>query len=896
MNTKFFNRLMLSGAASAFAMALTATAHAEAQEFDIAAQDLSTALLEFGEQSGVNVAAPRELVRDKRAPAVRGEMEPEEALQKILSGSGLQMSEQSGGGYSITLASAEVESPEPFRVAQLDQEDDVRGVASDEEGRTDPERREDVIVVTGTSIRGVVPDSAPVDVFTDLDIARSGAVTVDQFVAKLPQNFNGISTNAPGAAGLAGIGRNSVDFRGLGSGTTLVLLNGKRLVAPGGSSPDISLIPLSAVDRIEVLADGASAQYGSDAVGGVMNIILKDDVDGVETGVSYGTVTSGDHRQLKADIRAGTNWSTGRVSASYDFFDQTELEADDRSVARDAGRFSLLPEDERHSGLVSFQQDFGAKVSARVDAVYSERTFGAVFTESLTNELTNYDIDQEQLFISGQLTYEIGDKFNFDLIGTYSEEDGGSSIARIDLADGTLGDPSFTTRAGDDLEFSAKIDGSLLELPAGDLKFAAGGGYGEESYLNAFSRQSGRGNREESISRERLFAFGEVFVPLISPEQSIPGVHRLEVNAAARFTDFSDFGSNTSPRVGVLWSPVSNLNLRATYAESFRAPNLNELQSANNANFLFAPSDLGFPDPFSTDNSTVYLFAQGSNNPNLAPELSESFTVGFDLNDAIVDGLEVSATYFNIDYQDRIAEPDATNGFAALGNPDLFPSLFTQNPTQDQISGILNGSTTILNTTGVDASDPAAVANIVTVSVDNRIQNVAGSKVDGLDLSFLYETDSQLGSVSVGGNATYLFQNDFLLVSGTPIIENLNRPTQPVDLRIRGFLGLSSGNFDTQAIVNYVDSYSDPSQIPEADISSFTTVDFTLGYTFDVNEDSFLNGTSVSLSVINLFDQDPPFVDRTPTANFALNDPVGFDPTNANALGRFIQFGIRKKW
>ena len=120
-------KLSLTGAASLLALSLAAgNAHAEQQQFDIEAQSLAKALLEFNEQSGLTVAAPRELVADKQAPAVRGEMEPEEALDKILSGSGLKSNELSTGAYTITLASSEVTepAPQPFRVAQLDQEDD----------------------------------------------------------------------------------------------------------------------------------------------------------------------------------------------------------------------------------------------------------------------------------------------------------------------------------------------------------------------------------------------------------------------------------------------------------------------------------------------------------------------------------------------------------------------------------------------------------------------------------------------------------------------------------------------------------------------------------------------------------------------------------------------------
>src|SRR5262249_15023250 len=139
------------------------------------------------------------------------------------------------------------------------------------------------VVVTGTNIRGLTPESSPLTVYTAQDIKNQGATTIDTFVRKLPQNFSSLSAaNANGAAaGIRsppgdGMGGTSIDLRGLGAGTTLILLNGRRL-APSfsGTAVDVSLLPLNALDRVEVLTDGASAAYGSDAVGGVVNFILK---------------------------------------------------------------------------------------------------------------------------------------------------------------------------------------------------------------------------------------------------------------------------------------------------------------------------------------------------------------------------------------------------------------------------------------------------------------------------------------------------------------------------------------------------------------------------------------------------------------------------------------------
>jgi len=150
----------------------------------------------------------------------------------------------------------------------------------------------------------------------------------------IPQNFNGgasestvISVTGGGNAvnTVAGTG---VNLRGLGNDSTLVLVNGHR-VAPGnlfGNFVDISSIPLYAVERVEVVTDGASAIYGSDAVGGVVNIILGRNLDGAETRARYGRVTNGSTHERKSarqsawlghglgdvDLRVLGSQSTGR--------------------------------------------------------------------------------------------------------------------------------------------------------------------------------------------------------------------------------------------------------------------------------------------------------------------------------------------------------------------------------------------------------------------------------------------------------------------------------------------------------------------------------------------------------------------------------------------------------
>jgi outer membrane receptor protein involved in Fe transport len=107
-----------------------------------------------------------------------------------------------------------------------------------------------------------------------------------------------------------------------------VLLNGRRLAPSSfGNFVDISMLPLSAIERVEVLPDGASATYGSDAVGGVINFILRDRYDGMETRLRAGSVTSGHLNEIQASQSLGRAWSTGSVMFAYDHYNRGALAA-----------------------------------------------------------------------------------------------------------------------------------------------------------------------------------------------------------------------------------------------------------------------------------------------------------------------------------------------------------------------------------------------------------------------------------------------------------------------------------------------------------------------------------------------------------------------------------------
>lgn len=145
------------------------------------------------------------------------------------------------------------------------------------------------VVVTGSSIKRVESEGAlPIQVITREEIDRQGIVTAEQLIATLNSNGNGLDNLASNSDVVDGASRgnngaSSANLRGQGSAATLILLNGRRIAAHGlnGGTVDLNSIPLAAVDRVEILKDGASAIYGTDAIGGVINFILRKDFNGL---------------------------------------------------------------------------------------------------------------------------------------------------------------------------------------------------------------------------------------------------------------------------------------------------------------------------------------------------------------------------------------------------------------------------------------------------------------------------------------------------------------------------------------------------------------------------------------------------------------------------------------
>lgn len=234
---------------------------------------------------------------------------------------------------------------------------------------------EDEVIVTGRSLTGShlrhlkLDSYAPIDVLAQPELEITGAQTISELLKFLPA-VSGNSTSTSVTNG--GNGTATVTLRGLPASNTLVLINGRRIVSNGfgGEAADLNTIPLSAVDRIEVLKDGASAVYGSDAIAGVVNIILRREFDGLSVNTYYGQAERGDQDTSSYSV----TWGAGN--------EDTHL------------MFSLA--DYRQGGILSRDRDLSASADNRprggtdLRSSASPQGFIALADEVVTNTEDGY--------------------------------------------------------------------------------------------------------------------------------------------------------------------------------------------------------------------------------------------------------------------------------------------------------------------------------------------------------------------------------------------------------------------------------------------------------------------------------------------------------------------------
>ncbi len=814
---------------------------------------LDAALLTVARLSGRQILFASELVAGKRAPRLTGRYTALEAVRRLLAGSGLTIRDEAGALLVVA------------------------------QNRTVDQSAE--ILVTGSRIRGA-QSYAPLTSVSRDTLRSQGQTDLGEAVRTLPQNFGG-GQNPYIGLGAEDFGSDnlnsgsSVNLRGLGADATLTLLNGRRIAYDGVlEGVDISAIPFAAVDRLEVVADGASAIYGSDAVAGVVNVVLRRDYSGLQTSARIGGATGGGDVQQQYEAVAGTTWTGGGLVASVSFDRNSAITADQRrfSETLDATT-TILPRSRHLAAVVSGYQKVGSRVELGLDALYSRRTSFSSFPNTATGNYLESGIDRrpeaESVSAAPVIKVDLGKDWQATIAGTYARD--ATHYRTRYFSSGAIAADYRGSYVNRSASAEVSAEGIVKALPGGNARLALGSGY---RTVGLTSRRSSGTAVTTDIdgSRRSYFAFGELNVPLVGNANRRAGLERLSANVAGRFEHYPQIGDVFTPKFGLIYAPTAFLELRGTWGRSFKAPTLFQLYQAQGALLYTADvfGGVGYPA------NAAGLYAYGGN-PDLRPQRATSWSAGAVLTPFADRRLTIEATYFKTVYTDRILAP-ITSATTALGDPTI-ADLVQLNPSGATIGTLLAGIPLgLVDYSGV----PYNPANVVAI-IDNRNRNVASQHIDGIDVSASWRIPAgAASSVSLNASATYLGSRQ-QISPGQPSQRLAGRIFQPAKFRGRGGASYAGGGFTASAFATITGGVEDDRYTPIDPVRGQTSVDLAAGYSVPATTGP-LRGVSFQLTALNVLDDLP---SRIRTA-YAFYTP--FDAANYSPVGRLLSLTVAKRW
>ncbi|MBY8823317.1 TonB-dependent receptor domain-containing protein [Sphingomonas colocasiae] len=820
--------------------------------WNLPAQPLGEALLAIGRATGLEIVFASEDVAGRSAPALNARLGADAAIARLIAGTGL-VAEREGDTIVVRRP--------------------ANGTASGDD-----------IVVTGSRIRGA-PPASPVIRLTSEDIRNAGQSDLGQTLRAIPQNFNGgqnpgVGGGVRGADNVNVNSGSSPNLRGLGPDATLTLLNGKRMAYGGVSNAiDISAIPVDAVDRVEVVADGASALYGSDAIAGVVNILLKRDYEGVSANARFGAATDGGDVEQQYGLLGGAKWSSGGFMAAVDRSHSSAILARNRSyTANQEDTATLYPEMRSTSALASLHQSLGGGVTVSTDLLYNERTHVIQAPFSATAPYDFYGTisraRSERFSIAPQLNAKIGGWAVS--AGLVRAED----KAHLSTIYATGGVDQYDTRicmCNSLTSIDLAADGKLFDLAAGGVRLALGGGYRENRFDQKRRRISFVGAAttvsDFSAAQESWYGYGELFMPLVSPDMAIPMLDRLSLSAALRYENYRAMGEVATPKLGVIATISPDLKLSANWGKSFKAPTLYQ---------QFLSQDTALLNVAGAPAGSTMLYLSGGN-PDLVPERSTSWTATASLTPRALPGFTLELSYFDIAYSKRVVTPIAsTTGI--LSNP-LYAAFVTLAPSLAQQQAAIALSGLGLNNLTSNAYDPARVLGIV----DNRYTNVARQKARGADISARYRAElDDDAALTLQASASYI-ESERQLFDGQPFLQVAGTIFNSPHWRLRSGAVYEQGGLSVAAWLGHIGKVTDDRTATHVQVAGQTSLDLTVRYRTHEGTGATDN-MEFALSVQNLLNDKPATI-RTDRVQF-----VPYDSTNYSAIGRFVGFSITKRW
>jgi outer membrane receptor protein involved in Fe transport len=850
--------------AAIVAVATATPAAAQTRGFDVPAEAASQGIPAFAKQAGVQIIASGNVVRDRRTNAVRGIHTVDEGLRLLLNGTGLVPKPTNETGIITIIRSAEGNADAAETAASKGEESAPTQSTAAADGST-------AILVTGSRVRGG-RTASPVITISAKQIREEGFTDLGEVIRSIPQNFSGGQN--PGVAAGAGQGGQSnqnltggsgLNLRGLGPDATLTLLNGRRMSYGGAvQAVDISAIPVDAIERLEIVPDGASAIYGSDAVGGVANVILKRDFHGVTVGARYGGATDGGLTTHEYNATAGATWSSGGLIVAGEKTSNDPIYSDQRDYTQSMYRPSTLWQGgDLRSGLLSLHQSLGDAVELHLDALRSERNM-----DTATGYASIYYLRKAKtktILVAPSLEVRLPGDWTLTLGGAVGADNTSYVQPTVNSTSGAVTAHGLGAYRNKSLTYEIGAEGPLFRLPGGEARLAAGAGYRRNDFLymtnNTTQADDGQSGR---------FAYAELSLPLVGPKQGIGGIERLALTGAVRAED-GDYGRVTTPKLGVIYSPSADFSLKTSWGKSFKAPTL--LQRYLTQNAIYYPAAT-FGAGYPADATALWL---SGGSADLSPERARTWSASLAFHPEALTGLEMELTGFDIDYTERVVQP--ITGTAVLGNP-IYAEFVDYDPTEPAQAAALANASNFYNFAGTpyDASKVVAI-------VDGRYVNAARQRTKGLDLSGSYRTEVGTGRMTIRGSVSWLDSTQQLTAAQSPhaLAGTLFYPP-----KLSGRLGAvwDRRGLSAAAFVNYKGGVRDLAR--QETTASFTTVDAALRYT--INGQGPLSGLSFALSAQNLLNRAPPLYVTTSLTN------TPYDSTNYSAVGRFLSLSVSKHW
>lgn len=814
----------------------------------------------------------------------------------------------------------------------------------------------ETIVVTGSYIRRPENEAVPVTIIGPEEISQSSANSVVDLLDRLTATSGNLVTqNSDDQGNQVAAG---ISLRNLGPDATLVLLNGVRQPSLRTATDVNGLVPQVMLNRVEVLKDGASAAYGSEAIAGVVNFITDDRFDGVRFDAAINQVEAANKPGGNVGIMFGAQGDRTGIVAAVEYNKRVQLFTADRFDAErreiygqksifgnpgsyiaggpptpdplcgspelggvpDAGipagpfcrldltqRRGMSADQERVVGYVTMNHEFSDRLTASLESGFSwvdqarsdgnrfpltnNRPLPVVPASNPFNPLgvdatlfhrissnvegaryENISRASETTFrLSGDVSYDLTDTWNFTASASYAQSDATTHSVDTDYANftealqcaggidsfpcynpfGTAllaspGDPEYNeaelidyltyniqSTGGSELWTAQALMSGEIASPFGADPIGVAFGYQhrEESTFADIDEAAEAGelyflppSSDSSASRAVDAAFFEIFVPFSSA---------LELNLAGRYDSYNTGESTFTPKASALFRATDTLTLRGAIGTSFRVAAIDQLIGSVGLASTYDPI---------TDATFNGVGVTITPNPDLDPESGLNWSLGATWRP--VEQLRLSIDHYSIELEDRIFT-------------ETLPGLVAENPNSDRI--LRDGDNNIVGAMLMTQNGGALRTNGIDFNASFKQPTGFGSLSAMLDLTHVYKFEAE----DTEGNVTEAEGWYNRLISGIAPL-----PKTRANFTFGGETDSGFGLFATLRYTSKV-KQDDATLAEVTEEKSWLTADLQANYAIS-------DATSVTLSVDNVFDSDPPAVgDSIYTADALLYDLRG---------------------